>query len=993
MFTPIRVTNESRSTLFWAWDDRLERDELASQIKAFHEQHYAGFFMHSRDGLETAYLSKEWDEAIVFSAEEAEKLGMEAWLYDEDRFPSGTCGGKVSADERYALHGLTIEVSETFPDDEVRAVYIAKINGDDIISFRRIERIEDRADDETFLVVRFETSKGSVWFNGSAPADNLNPETVKRFISLTHEHYKRLLKENKAVPGIFTDEPSLADRHAAFSPKRSWMPWSYGMEEYYTAITGNDIYASFPLLFFSAQGSAKARYDYWRVIARRFEECYSKAIGEWCRKNGYIFTGHYLQEDKLGLQTRVSGSIMPHYLHEDIPAIDLLSERCDEYLTVKQAVSVAHQFGKKRVMAETFAACGWDFTLTGQKWITDWQYVLGVTNKVEHLALYSLRGSRKRDYPASFNTHSPFFAMQHAMEDYSARLSALLQQGEHVTKTLIIHPMTTVWARFGSSPYGNPIRRKERDLKENDDLGYRLSDLIKHLENSLVDPDLGDEEILSRYASPNGEELHVGKASYSTIVLPWMENIASSTLSLLSSFSGRIIVIGSYPNMVDGVKSDEPLKTLKGKAVLIEKEDEAVKLISSSPLLEIEGKEKANLLMQTRKDGDQYLFFIVNNDREKPFSGNVKSSIKGKLICYDPIKDEEKAIATHDMSWHLDIKEAGSRVFIIATGKAPVEATCKEEEKPNTTAITLPDSMPIRLNMPNVLTLDKASFHLDGNALEGGEELPIWIGEDIIRKKLGMFSVDTDEITQRYMWMNEKHPGDGHTVSLSFSFRSEIETENVKLAIETPEEFSVIFNGSKIKNASDGWYLDKAFKTLPLTKIEKGVNTLTISTSYHLSSALEAVYIIGDFAVTPERIIASPEGRLSMHSWTKQGLLHYPGIVTYVHPFKRPGKSVRLILPKSSASAMSVTINGHTIELPFSFQRDVDLSAYLKEENVLEINVYGSPRNMLGQLHKKGGKPVFSNPYSFVPRDEDYSPDYDTVDYGLLDSVVLEVTE
>ncbi len=48
---------------------------------------------------------------------------------------------------------------------------------------------------------------------------------------------------------------------------------------------------------------------------------------------------------------------------------------------------------------------------------------------------------------------------------------------------------------------------------------------------------------------------------------------------------------------------------------------------------------------------------------------------------------------------------------------------------------------------------------------------------------------------------------------------------------------------------------------------------------------------------------------------------------------------------------------------------------------------------MLGQLHKKGGKPVFPNPYSFVPRDEDYSPDYDTVDYGLLDSVVLEVTE
>lgn len=35
-------------------------------------------------------------------------------------------------------------------------------------------------------------------------------------------------------------------------------------------------------------------------------------------------TGHFLQEDKLGLSTRVSGATMPLYEYEDIPGVDIL---------------------------------------------------------------------------------------------------------------------------------------------------------------------------------------------------------------------------------------------------------------------------------------------------------------------------------------------------------------------------------------------------------------------------------------------------------------------------------------------------------------------------------------------------------------------------------------------------------------------------------------------------------------------------------------------
>ncbi len=60
-----------------------------------------GFFMHSRVGLQTEYLGDKWFDLINACADTAEKLGMEAWLYDEDRWPSGIAGGLVTKNKEY----------------------------------------------------------------------------------------------------------------------------------------------------------------------------------------------------------------------------------------------------------------------------------------------------------------------------------------------------------------------------------------------------------------------------------------------------------------------------------------------------------------------------------------------------------------------------------------------------------------------------------------------------------------------------------------------------------------------------------------------------------------------------------------------------------------------------------------------------------------------------------------------------------------------------
>ncbi len=55
---------EKRSLPFWAWNGRLDKKELVQQVRQMKQAGVGGFFIHSRDGLETEYLGAEWMECV-----------------------------------------------------------------------------------------------------------------------------------------------------------------------------------------------------------------------------------------------------------------------------------------------------------------------------------------------------------------------------------------------------------------------------------------------------------------------------------------------------------------------------------------------------------------------------------------------------------------------------------------------------------------------------------------------------------------------------------------------------------------------------------------------------------------------------------------------------------------------------------------------------------------------------------------------------------------
>lgn len=102
--------NQYRSAPFWSLNGKLEKEELRRQIGTLKEMGFGGAFVHSRNGLDTEYMSEEWLDLVSFCADELEREGMDAWLYDEDRWPSGTCGGYVTREPRYRLKFLSLRL-------------------------------------------------------------------------------------------------------------------------------------------------------------------------------------------------------------------------------------------------------------------------------------------------------------------------------------------------------------------------------------------------------------------------------------------------------------------------------------------------------------------------------------------------------------------------------------------------------------------------------------------------------------------------------------------------------------------------------------------------------------------------------------------------------------------------------------------------------------------------------------------------------------------
>jgi hypothetical protein len=231
---------------------------------------------------------------------------------------------------------------------------------------------------------------------------------------------------------------------------------------------------------------------------------------------------------------RVEGNLFKHYPHFDVIGVDHLypvigtPDLPAEHVAMKVGSSAAHQNGSPRLLCESFGGIFMDTTMQRMKWITDWEYVLGVNLLNPHGFHYTLEGPRKRDWPPSMFYQYPWWRFYGAFSEYVSRLSHLLSGGRHVADVAIIWPINAMFATY---------RPQERTP---------LGDRIEHDFNALTelflrihrDYDYVDESLLAAAPAEDGR-LVVGDERHGLVVVPPMAHIQLATLERLERFVGE----------------------------------------------------------------------------------------------------------------------------------------------------------------------------------------------------------------------------------------------------------------------------------------------------------------------------------------------------------------------------------------------------------------------------------------------------------------------
>lgn len=898
-----------RGKPFWAWNGKQELPELLRQIDEFEKMGFGGFFIHSRTGLITDYLGDEWFEHIRACAEYAYGKGMETWLYDEDRWPSGTCGGLVTKNPEYRAK----YISEYDRDVDLPILGRFAVKPD-TCEYKTVNGAGDVPAGYEYKVYAVEEMRGSEFYNGYTYLDTLSKAAVEAYIASTHELYRQKVGDmfGKQIKGIFTDEPHRGGIFTSFSVsnanRENMCPYTAGLFAAYRQHHGDDLAANLPALFYSCPNRTAVRYI--ETLERLFVDAYGRTYADWCRANNLIMTGHILHEDNLASQTVMSGSMMRFYEVMDYPGIDNLSMTNNCYQAAIQCVSSARQHGKKIILSELYGASGWDSGIEQLKQTGDWQAYFGINLRCPHLAWYTMRGEAKRDYPQSF-LHTSLGADFRTVEDYFARLGYLAANTERVCDTLVIDPVERMWAQVrkgwidGLTATGSQAQQIERDY----------TNLVKELMARHVYFDLACEADLPKaeiVRGAVGAEIRIGKARYKTVIFDGGDcrDTTRETVEKFAAAGGKVIKSASEATPDLGITADE------------------------------------KLAVTAFADGEDYWLVVMNFDREK--------DVENTRICV-PLKgynaqeyDLREGCATGD------ILPSANILTTVYRGSERIYRLTKQSlkacvQKPAPEAV-IGGKFSYDLCEPNVLVLDTVKLTSDSGFAFDGYVLD---ADVYMRKNLGLPLRGTEMLQP---WFKKKYCGElgkkDAQISLTFTFDAEALPAELRLAYEG--DFAVTVNGKAAKK-SDGRWIDTCFNLCDVAPlVKKGCNEICLSGKFDDSADLEAVYLLGDFGVKMPRTLTALPEKIGLCGFADSGLGYYSGGIV-LHTDITGRHNVRVPKPMN---AVAVKMEGKLVASVYPYCQIAEC------KQPLDVTVVLSRRNTFGPLHQKAPYRYYADPFT-----------------------------
>lgn len=894
---------------FWSWNDLLEKDELLRQIEGMKKDGIGGFFMHARSGLKTEYLSDEWFEYIRVCAKKAKEEGMEAWVYDENGWPSGTVGGKMLRDKDNLEWYLEADVS-TYDSS-------ALVSYD--ISGEKLRRIETVGQSGQCLNIYRRVAVSSV--------DLLDGRVVDKFLDMTHEEYKRRLGDDfKLLKGFFTDEPQFCRTGAVY-------PHLIG--EYFFNEYGQDVLDGLGLLFVEKEGYRSFRYRYRKGCQELFLKNFAQKVYGWCNENGVMLTGHYIEERDLYAQMLFNSGIMPFYEYEHIPGIDWLCKRFMSVVPARQVGSVAAQLQKEQVLTEAFAMTGWDATPKELKAIAEFQHFYGTNTVCQHLLPYSESESRKYDHPLHFSKVNPWISEGFKpFNEYLEAIGGFFKNTEEFVNVAVLHPVRSAYFEFR---FGD-----ENSTKELDDAFLGLSDyLAKH----GIGFHYLDETLLAKHGFVRGAKIGCGVKEYKYLIIPKCYTMDKTTERMVREFAqngGKLLFVSDKPQYLEGEEHD--YSYLNGNVTLEE-------IAADQPYSVKTVSEK--VFSSYRKCGEFDCICLLNTDDDRDAECNVTAD--GVLSFYDVVTGKQtacngKVILRPLQSAYLIVEKSGEVL----------------PEEPIKKRVVLPcESLRIAQSSDNALLLDFAEYSTDGESFSP-RMLTAGIFRTLLKARYNgklvlRFPFEVREIPERAKLLSEYAEGvsvNGERIAFDGRYCSE-------RGMLLGDIARLLRRGENTVEVDLQFYQsEQVYYALFGKGVTESVRNCLVYDTY-----INNLYVLGDFGVFTDLPVQSARERDVVFAedfyiakrrdyingsccggTVLAGYPFFAGSMKFVQELVLEQTDVLLVIPGNIHLAR-IRVNGACAG-ELLFEDCLDISAFAKKgKNIIEIEVFTGARNFYGPHH------------------------------------------
>lgn len=684
------------------------------------------------------WLSDEWIDMLKVVFDEAERIGMtcdlivgSGWPFGSETLPYKerasvllTSATKVSGGSRY-------EVSEyeIFKNLDPGVTKVNKSRQPKLVSaylapdpMENLSQAIDVLDKFVDGVISVDVPQGSWMFyalvqydsfasviNGAPGAagpilDHMNAAAVKSYLdNMSNTIQGRIGPLAPHLRAFFVDSMELegtnwtSDFREEFQRRRGYdcMPWlpfimfKVGrlgdVESFDFGVKKSDAFKN---------ETDRVRFDFELTKAELLHERYNETFLQWCRDNGVKSRSQTYGRGFFPLDTSFGYDIpegeswttnwLKHRLGEEMGDEDYRRGRgytmIDKYVS-----SAAHLEGKRLVSAEemTNTYLVFNTPLELLKVGSDMAAFSGITHSVWHGFNYSPKDVAFPgwvQYGSFYNENNTWWPYWHLLNDYRARMCAVLQNVDMYTDMAILPPNADLWSEMGVQTEPFPVK-----------LNVTATSLIwEAIHKNGGGADYLSENVIENSTVRKGK-LCFGPKEYGTVFLVEVKGTTQKTIDKLLEFvkdGGRVFCTGNFPSRSLGLKdwqdrdeqfakTVEELKSYKDRFILLEKPAEDKYLewyaqVSRDYNLphSVTIATPDRFLLQNRYVGDDkadYFLFVNANMSQTKETDLVfpKSIVKGrKAWIYDMASGERYSIRLEGNKYHLKLNPSQS-CFIV----------------------------------------------------------------------------------------------------------------------------------------------------------------------------------------------------------------------------------------------------------------------------------------------------------------------------------------